>query len=60
MSGGLHVKNTAAYSITKNPLCFVCYGKSDKGQEDFNCCCCHPDNAFLCEKKHLGSYSKIC
>ena len=47
MSGGLHVKNTAAYSITKNPLCFVCYGKSDKGQEDFNCCCCHPDNAFF-------------
>jgi len=40
---------TAAYSITKGPLCFVCYCKPNQGQEDFNYCCCCPDNSFLYE-----------
>ena len=50
------MRNMVADSITKNPLYFVCFGEPDKGQEDFDCCCCRPNNAFLCEKKHLGSH----
>jgi len=46
------------HPITKNPLCFVCHGEPGKCQENFYCCCCRPDNAFLCEKKCLGSPSK--
>ena len=43
------MRNTAMYSTTKSPLCFVCHGKPDNGQEDFNWCCCCPDNAFWWE-----------
>ena len=53
------MRDPTAYPITKNHLCFVCHGEPDKGQEDFDWCCCHPGNAFLC-KKHVGLYSKIC
>jgi len=45
MSGGPHVSNTVAYSVTKSP--FVCHGKFDKSQEDFDCCCYEPGNAFF-------------
>ena len=48
------MRNTAEYSITKNSLCFVCHGKPDEGQEDFDRCCCSPDNTSLCEEKHIS------
>ena len=53
------MRNATAYSITKNALCFECHGKPDKGQEDFDHCCCHPGNTFLCEMKRLGLHSQI-
>ena len=43
------MRNMAAYSITKNLLCFICHGKPDKSQEDFDCGCYRPGNSFLCE-----------
>ena len=57
--------DTAVYSITKNPLCFVCHGEPDKGQEEFDCGGCRPDSSFLCKNKSqqskicLNTYSKI-
>ena len=59
MSQGFHVRNTAAYSITKNHLCFVCYGEPNKGQDDFDCCCCCPDDSF-CENKCASQKNEIC
>jgi len=56
----LHIRNTAAYSIAKNHLYFVCHNKPDKGQEDFNCCCSCPDDSFLCEGKCISQQSEIC
>ena len=50
----------AAYSITENHLCFVCHGKPDKCQEDLDCGCCRPDDAFLCVNKWASQQSKIC
>ena len=44
----------------QNSLCFVCHSKLDKGQEDFNCGCCHPDNSFLCGGKYACQQSKKC
>ena len=58
MSRGLHVRDTAMYSITKNHLCFICHGKPDKGQEDFDCCCCHLGDPLLCENKCASQQSK--
>ena len=60
MTGSLHIRNTVIYSIIKNNLCFICYGKSDKGQEDLNSCCYGPNNAFLCQKKLLYYQNKMC
>jgi len=40
------MRNPAAYSITENHLCFVCHDKPDQSQEDLDCRCCSPDNAF--------------
>jgi len=54
------MRNTAAHSITKNHLCFVCHGEPDKCQEDFNCGCGCSDNTFLCENKCASHQSKIC
>ena len=45
------MRNTGAYPITENHLCFVCHDEPDKGQEDFDCCCCRPDNSFLYKDK---------
>jgi len=52
--------NTARYSITENPLCFVCHDKPDKCQENFNCGCYRPDNSFLCKNKCASQKSEIC
>jgi len=54
----LHARNTTAYSLTKNSLCPECHNKPDKSQEDFDCCCESPDNAFLCENRRVGSQNK--
>ena len=57
--------DTAVYSITKNPLCFVCHGEPDKGQEEFDCGGCRPGSSFSCKNKSqqskicLNTYSKI-
>ena len=53
------MRNTAAYSIAKNHLCFVCHGEPGKGQEYFNCGCCRPDNSFLCENRYASQKSEI-
>jgi len=54
------VRYMAAYSVTKYPLCFICHGKPDKGQDDFDCGCRRPDSAFLSENKCTSHQSKIC
>jgi len=54
------MRNAATYTITKDHLCFVCHGKPDNCQEDFNCGCCCPDNAFLCKNKYASQQSEIC
>ena len=46
MTGSLHIRNTVIYSIIKNNLCFICYSKLDKGQENLNSCCYGPNNTF--------------
>ena len=52
--------NTAAYSITKNLLCFVRHGEPDKCQEDFDSRCYHFDNSFSHENKCANQQKKIC
>ena len=52
------MRKTSAYSIAENHLCSVCHGKPDKGQEDFDCCCCRPDNPFSRENKFASQRRK--
>ena len=52
------MRDIAAYS--KGPLCFVCHCKPNKGQEDFDCCRCCPDNSFLCENIYASQQREIC
>ena len=54
------MRNTVAYSITKNLLCFVRHGEPDKCQEDFDCRCYHLDNSFSHENECANQQKKIC
>ena len=52
------MRNTLAYSLTKNSLCPERHNKPDQSQEDFDRCRESPDNAFLCENRRVSSQSK--